>query len=68
MYSTVLYGEMWMICRISESFLCRLVLRCRQDARQRFARLRQDVMVKLELLDQKHGKLPTAYEGGVADE
>lgn len=33
----------------------RLTLRCRQDARSRFAKLRQDVMVKLELLDQKHG-------------
>uniref|UniRef100_A0A914WT70 PRKCA-binding protein n=1 Tax=Plectus sambesii TaxID=2011161 RepID=A0A914WT70_9BILA len=32
----------------------RLILRCRQDARVRFARLRQDVMVKMELLDQKH--------------
>ena len=32
----------------------RLILRCRQDARSRFAKLRSDVMVKLELLDQKH--------------
>jgi len=32
----------------------RLILRCRQDARARFAKLRSDVMVKLELLDQKH--------------
>ncbi|EDV27862.1 uncharacterized protein TRIADDRAFT_53974 [Trichoplax adhaerens] len=32
----------------------RLVLRCRHDARVRFAKLRQDVMVKLELLDHKH--------------
>ena len=32
----------------------RLILRCRQDARVRFAKLRSDVMVKLELLDQKH--------------
>ena len=32
----------------------RLVLRCRQDARRRFAKLRSDVMVKMELLDQKH--------------
>lgn len=31
-----------------------MVLRCRQDARVRFAKLRSDVMVKLELLDQKH--------------
>lgn len=35
----------------------RLILRCRQDARTRFAKMRSDVLVKLELLDQKHGKL-----------
>jgi hypothetical protein len=34
--------------------MCRLILRCRQDARARFARLRSDVLVKLELLDNKH--------------
>ncbi|XP_003746968.1 PRKCA-binding protein [Galendromus occidentalis] len=32
----------------------RLILRCRQEARIRFAKLRADVLVKLELLDQKH--------------
>ncbi|CAF1253953.1 unnamed protein product [Adineta steineri] len=32
----------------------RLILRCRQLARERFARMRTDVQVKLELLDQKH--------------
>ncbi|CAF1169375.1 unnamed protein product [Rotaria sordida] len=31
----------------------RLVLRCRQLARERFAKMRLDVLVKLELLDQK---------------
>ncbi|XP_026316129.1 PRKCA-binding protein isoform X2 [Hyposmocoma kahamanoa] len=31
----------------------RLILRCRQEARSRFARLRSDVLVKLELLDNK---------------
>nr|CAD7463213.1 unnamed protein product [Timema tahoe] len=31
-----------------------LILRCRQDARARFARLRSDVLVKIELLDNKH--------------
>jgi len=36
-------------------FLSRLVLRCRQLARERFAQMRSDVLVKLELLDQKHG-------------
>lgn len=33
---------------------CRLVLRCRQEARLRFGQLRSDVQVKLELLDNKH--------------
>ncbi|CAF1402546.1 unnamed protein product [Adineta steineri] len=32
----------------------RLLLRCRQIARDRFASMRSDVLVKLELLDQKH--------------
>lgn len=32
----------------------RLVLRCRQLSRERFARMRSDVLVKMELLDQKH--------------
>ena len=32
----------------------RLILRCRQEAKKRFASMRADVMVKLELLDQKH--------------
>uniref|UniRef100_A0A674NR62 PRKCA-binding protein n=1 Tax=Takifugu rubripes TaxID=31033 RepID=A0A674NR62_TAKRU len=32
----------------------RLVLRCRQEARARFAKMRKDVMEKIELLDQKH--------------
>ncbi|KOC60303.1 PRKCA-binding protein [Habropoda laboriosa] len=32
----------------------RLVLRCRQEARAKFAKLRSDVLVKLELLDNKH--------------
>ena len=36
-------------------FLFRLILRCRQLARERFAKMRADVLVKLELLDQKHG-------------
>lgn len=33
----------------------RLILRCRQEARLRFAKMRKDVLEKLELLDQKHG-------------
>ena len=32
----------------------RLILRCRQNARTKFAKLRADVLVKLELLDNKH--------------
>ncbi|KAJ3661453.1 hypothetical protein Zmor_005848 [Zophobas morio] len=32
----------------------RLILRCRQLARARFAKLRSDVLVKMELLDNKH--------------
>ena len=32
----------------------RLVLRCRAEARRRFAAMRSDVLVKLELLDNKH--------------
>ena len=37
-------------------YVVRVVLRCRQLARERFAKLRSDVLVKLELLDQKHGE------------
>jgi len=32
----------------------RLVLRCRAEARKKFAAIRSDVLVKLELLDNKH--------------
>lgn len=32
----------------------RLVLRCRQEAREKFSQLRTDVTQKIELLDQKH--------------
>lgn len=32
----------------------RLILRCRQEARQKFSQLRSDVTAKIELLDQKH--------------
>lgn len=34
----------------------RLVLRCRQDARSKFARLRNDVLEKIELLEAKHAQ------------
>jgi len=36
--------------------LARLILRCRQESRKAFARLRSDVLVKIELLDNKHGE------------
>lgn len=36
------------------NYVYRLILRCRQDARVKFAKLRSDVLVKLELLDNKH--------------
>lgn len=32
----------------------RMMLRCRQECRARFMKMRDDVMVKIELLDQKH--------------
>lgn len=32
----------------------RLILRCRQEAREKFSQLRSDVTAKIELLDQKH--------------
>ncbi|VDM57717.1 unnamed protein product [Angiostrongylus costaricensis] len=32
----------------------RLMLRCRQEAREKFMQMRNDVMIKIELLDQKH--------------
>ena len=34
--------------------LTRLVLRCRAEARKKFAARRSDVLVKMELLDNKH--------------
>jgi len=42
-----------------------VVLRCRQLARERFAKLRSDVLVKLELLDQKHGEFLFSYSHAV---
>jgi len=39
----------------------RLILRCRQLARDRFAKMRADVLVKLELLDQKHGSFSVSF-------
>lgn len=41
------------LCHIFD-LICRLILRCRQVARERFAKLRADVLVKMELLDNKH--------------
>ncbi|PAV72476.1 hypothetical protein WR25_05889 [Diploscapter pachys] len=38
----------------SGNYEYRLMLRCRQASRQKFVKMRHDVMVKIELLDQKH--------------
>ena len=43
-----------MVCNEYLPENCRLVLRCRAEARKRFAAMRSDVLVKLELLDNKH--------------
>ena len=49
-----------LVCIITQFVLCyRLVLRCRQEARTKFAKMRADVLVKMELLDQKHGESET---------
>ena len=49
-------GQKWPILKNNNepTIHVRLVLRCRSEARQRFAKLRSDVLVKLELLDNKH--------------
>ena len=54
-------GNDYMLMELRISFnapitmkISRLVLRCRADARKRFAAIRSDVLVKLELLDNKH--------------
>ncbi|XP_048847565.1 PRKCA-binding protein [Brienomyrus brachyistius] len=52
-YSCIALGEP--LYRVSTgNYEYRLVLRCRQEARARFAKMRKDVLEKLELLDQKH--------------
>ncbi|XP_068192497.1 PRKCA-binding protein [Antennarius striatus] len=52
-YSSIAIGEP--LYRVSTgNYEYRLVLRCRQEARARFARMRKDVLEKIELLDQKH--------------
>lgn len=45
---------MILVCDKHVVFLNRLVLRCRQLARKRFAALREDVLAKIELLENKH--------------
>ncbi|KAF3846754.1 hypothetical protein F7725_003832 [Dissostichus mawsoni] len=53
-YSSIAMGEP--LYRVSTgNYEYRLVLRCRQEARARFAKMRKDVLEKIELLDQKHG-------------
>uniref|UniRef100_A0A8C6LN10 PRKCA-binding protein n=6 Tax=Nothobranchiidae TaxID=405002 RepID=A0A8C6LN10_NOTFU len=55
-YSSIAMGEP--LYRVSTgNYEYRLVLRCRQEARARFAKMRKDVLEKIELLDQKHGLL-----------
>ncbi|KAM3863489.1 PRKCA-binding protein [Diretmus argenteus] len=52
-YSGIAMGEP--MYRVSTgNYEYRLVLRCRQEARARFAKMRKDVLEKIELLDQKH--------------
>ncbi|XP_076866563.1 PRKCA-binding protein isoform X1 [Brachyhypopomus gauderio] len=52
-YSCIALGEP--LYRVSTgNYEYRLILRCRQDARARFAKMRKDVLEKIELLDQKH--------------
>ncbi|XP_041417636.1 PRKCA-binding protein isoform X2 [Xenopus laevis] len=52
-YSSIALGEP--LYRVSTgNYEYRLILRCRQEARMRFAKMRKDVLEKIELLDQKH--------------
>ncbi|AWP18577.1 PRKCA-binding protein [Scophthalmus maximus] len=52
-YTSIAMGEP--MYRVSTgNYEYRLVLRCRQEARARFAKMRKDVLEKIELLDQKH--------------
>jgi PRKCA-binding protein len=48
----------------------RLILRCRQEARSKFAQLRSDVLEKMELLESKHARDLTGqlkrFIGGLA--
>uniref|UniRef100_A0A672KCV8 PRKCA-binding protein n=1 Tax=Sinocyclocheilus grahami TaxID=75366 RepID=A0A672KCV8_SINGR len=55
-YSCIALGDP--LYRVSTgNYEYRLILRCRQEARTRFAKMRKDVLEKIELLDQKHGEL-----------
>ncbi|KAM9779760.1 PRKCA-binding protein [Neosynchiropus ocellatus] len=52
-YSSIAMGEpLYRV--VTGNYEYRLVLRCRQEARARFAKMRKDVLEKIELLDQKH--------------
>lgn len=52
-YSCIALGEP--LYRVGTgNYEYRLILRCRQEARVRFANMRKDVLEKIELLDQKH--------------
>nr|XP_030711850.1 PRKCA-binding protein isoform X2 [Globicephala melas]XP_030711851.1 PRKCA-binding protein isoform X2 [Globicephala melas]XP_030711852.1 PRKCA-binding protein isoform X2 [Globicephala melas] len=55
-YSCIALGEP--LYRVSTgNYEYRLILRCRQEARARFSQMRKDVLEKMELLDQKHGRV-----------
>uniref|UniRef100_A0A673JFV0 PRKCA-binding protein n=1 Tax=Sinocyclocheilus rhinocerous TaxID=307959 RepID=A0A673JFV0_9TELE len=61
-YSCIALGDP--LYRVSTgNYEYRLILRCRQEARARFAKMRKDVLEKIELLDQKHASHGLFYSG-----
>ena len=46
------------------NFEYRMFLRCRHAAKLRFIKLRSDVLVKLQLLDNKRGRYGVSKRGG----
>lgn len=48
---------------ISGNYEYRVFLRCRHAAKLRFIKLRSDVLVKLQLLDNKRGEEPQSCKG-----
>lgn len=41
--------------------LYRIMLRSREKSRENFIQMRKHVMIKIEMLDEKHGKLVWIY-------